>query len=151
MSWWAVNSGACWKGTVGPGHCLPWVRGPGACGNAPQNLGLGGRAARSWRQGHSQDSAVSPQRQEPERRGCLEKLWFGHGGFEEPVGKGTVVRGVQGLGDHLGQEVEPGAPTCVYVCACACAHACMRTHTHRRGRRKEGRFIYEQDKLTQAP
>lgn len=43
----------------------------------------------------SSRTVVSPQRQEPERRGCLEKLWFGHDGFEEPVGKGTIVRGVR--------------------------------------------------------
>lgn len=25
----------------------------------------------------------------------MEKLWFGHDGFEEPVGKGTIGRGVR--------------------------------------------------------
>lgn len=96
---------------------------------------------------------MSPQRQETERRGWSGKLCIGHDGLEESVGKGTIARGVQGLGDHLEQEVEAWSThMCVYLCACACVHlrVCVYTHTEKR-QGKEGRFVYEQNRATQVP
>lgn len=90
---------------------------------------------------------MSPQRQETERKGWSEKLCFGHDGLEESIGKGTIGRGVQGLGDHLEQEVEAWSTPHVCISVCMCLHT--RTLGEEAG--KEGRFVYEQNRATQVP